>query len=136
MKNAIIYGLFIGVLSGIWLFIMHKNGLQPQTNGAVKPIELASVIIPMIGLYFGLRSYRKNECEGKMGFLEALIQGFKILLVGGVIASAGSIIYIEEFMHGANLLDFSGRIFAALLVGVLFCLGFSLMLATASNKVD
>ena len=136
MKNAIIYGLFIGVLSGVWLFIMHRSGFQPQTNGAVKPVEFVSILIPMIGLYLGIRSYRNNECEGRMGFLEALIQGFKILLVGGVIASAGSIIYIEEFTRGANLLDFSGRIFAALLVGVLFCLGFSLLLATASNKVD
>ena len=136
MKNAVIYGLFIGILSGLWLFVMHKMKFAPETNAPVKPIEFVSILIPMIGLYFGIRSYRNNECEGRMGFLEALIQGFKILLVGGVIASAGSIIYIEEFMRGANLLDFSGRIFAALLVGVLFCLGFSLLLATSSNKVD
>ena len=132
MKNAIIFGLIIGVLSGAWMFTLHGLGYKPQTN-IVQPVEFASLLIPLIGLYFGIKSYRDKECGGQMGFLEALIQSFKILIVGGVIAVAGSIVYIDEFAKEKNLLVFSGQIFGALLVGILFAIGLSLMLTTKSK---
>ena len=135
MKNAIISGLVIGVLSGIWMFVMHGMGIRPQ-SGHVQPIEYVSVIIPLIVLFFAVRSYRDNDCKGQMGFLEALLQSFKILLIGGVVAVAASIIYIDEFAKENNLQDFSGRIFGALLVGILFALGVSVLLTTKPNKVD
>jgi hypothetical protein len=134
MKNAIVYGLIIGVLSGLWLLIMKGLMFSPQSSGT-QPVEYLAILIPLIGLYFGIRSYRKKECGGNMGFLEALLQSFKILLVGGVIAVAGAIIYIDE-IDGTNLKDFSGRIFGALLVGILFAFGVSLLLTTKPNKVD
>jgi hypothetical protein len=71
-----------------------------------------------------------------MGFLEALLQSFKILLIGGIIATAAGIIYIDEIESGTNIMDFSGRIFGALLVGILFALGVSVLLTTKPNKVD
>jgi hypothetical protein len=136
MKNAVISGLIIGVLSGLWIFIMPLLGFSPQ-QGRMSPIEFGSVLIPLIGLYFGVKNYRNTECKGNMGFLEALLQGFKILLIGGVIAVTASIIYIDEFsQEKATLLDFSGRIFGALLVGVLFALGVAALLTTKPNKVD
>jgi len=135
MKNAIISGLFIGILSGLWMFIMHWLGYSPQSS-KLEPIEYVSVFIPLIVLYFGIRSYRINECGGHMGFLEALIQSFKILILGGVITVSASIIYIEEFTKGNNLMDFSGRIFGALLVGILFALGVSVLFTNTRNKVD
>jgi hypothetical protein len=87
-------------------------------------------------LYFGIKSYRKNECAGHMGFLEALIQSFKILILGGIITVSASIIYIDEFAKETNLMDFSGRVFGALLVGILFALGVSVLFTNTRNKVD
>ena len=135
MKNAIIFGLIIGVLSGLWMFIMHWMGVSPKA-GSLQGLEFVSILIPLAGLYFGVRSYRNIDCGGHMGFLEALLQSFKILLVGGVIAVSASIIYIDEFAKENNLMDFSGRIFGALLVGILFALGVSVLLTTKPNKVD
>jgi hypothetical protein len=135
MKNAIISGLFIGVLSGTWMFIMHAMGFSPQSS-TLAPIEYVSVFIPLIVLYFGVRSYRAYECGGHMGFLEALMQCFKILIVGGIITVAASIIFIDEFAKESNLMDFSSRIFGALLLGILFSLGVSVLLTTKPNKVD
>lgn len=136
MKNAIIFGLLIGVLSGAWMFIMHALGYSPQTSG-LKPIEYISVIIPLIILFIGIYSYRSSDCGGQMGFLEALMQSFKILIVGGVVSVAAAIIFISEFApEGVTLQDFSGRIFGALLVGILFSLGVSVLLTTKPNKVD
>jgi hypothetical protein len=135
MKNAIIFGLLIGVLSGAWMFIMHALGYSPQKSG-VEPIEYVSVLIPLVVLYFGIRSYRVNECHGHMGFLEALMQCFKILIVGGIIAVAAAIIFIDEFAKETSLMSFSGRIFGALLVGILFSLGVSVLFTSKPNKVD
>jgi len=135
MKNAFITGLVIGVLSGLWLFAMHLLGYD-LTKDQVSPFEYVSIIIPIAGLYFGLRSYRNNELGGNMGFLEALIQCFKILVLAGIIAIFSGILYISYVDAGNNIRDFSGRMFGALLVGLLSALGVSLTLTTKSNKVD
>jgi hypothetical protein len=135
MKNAILSGIIIGVLSGLWMFTMHRFGITPQSD-AVAPAEYFSFLIPAIGLFFGIRSYRANDCKGQMGFLEALVQSFKILIVGGIIAVFGAILYISYIAAGNNIRDFSGRIFGALLVGVLLAFGVSLLFTNKANKVD
>jgi len=135
MKIAFITGVIIGVLSGLWLFIMHIAGYD-LTKDQVSPFEYVSVIIPIAGLFFGLKSYRDNDLGGNMGFLEALIQCFKILILAGIIAIFAGILYISYVDAGNNARDFSGRMFAALLIGVLSALAVSLILTTKSNKVD
>ena len=135
MKNSIVFGGIMGVLSVLWMFIMHGLGFRPQVQ-TMSPIEFAAILIPVGTLYFGVKHYRDVDCMGQMGFLEGVIESFKILLTGGIITGAASVIYIEEFLHGKNLFDFSGRIFGALLIGLLFCLGSSLLLTTKPNKVD
>ena len=135
MKNAFITGIVIGVLSGLWLFVMHLLGYD-LIKDQVAPYEYFSIIIPVAGLYFGIRSYRNTDCGGKMGFLEALIQCFKILVLAGIIAVFAGILYISYISAGNNLRDFSGRMFGALLIGLLSSLAISLILTTKSNKVD
>jgi len=135
MKNAFITGIVIGILSGLWLFVMHLLGYDLNKD-QVAPYEYFSIIIPVAGLYFGIRSYRNTDCGGKMGFLEALIQCFKILVLAGIIAVFAGILYISYISAGNNLRDFSGRMFGALLIGLLSSLAISLILTTKSNKVD
>lgn len=136
MKNAFLPGLIIAILSGAWLFIMRKMGLA-FTNDNVAPVEFVSVLIPIAGLYWGLRNYRDDELKGNMNFLEALIHSFKILIVAGILVVFVGIVYVNYIeSKDTNWADFSGRIFAALLVGVLSALGLSLLLMTKSNKVD
>lgn len=135
MKNAFITGIVIGVLSGLWLFIMHLAGYD-LTGDKVSPFEYVSCIIPIIVLFVGVKLYRDKDLAGNMGFLEALIQCFKILVLGGVIAGFLGILYISYINTGNNLQDFSGRLFGALLVGVISAFAVSLILHTKSNKVD
>ncbi|NCD69349.1 DUF4199 domain-containing protein [Mucilaginibacter agri] len=135
MKNAFQSGLIIGILSGLWLFIMRWAGYT-TFNDQVSPIEYISILIPIFGLYFGVRSYRDKELKGNMGFLEALVQSFKILIVGGVIAVFVGIVYINYIAAESNFRDFSGRIFGALLIGLLSSLAVSLLLMTKPEKVD
>jgi len=117
---------------------MHATGYN-LSDSKTNPIEYVSALIPLIGLYFGVRNFRDGELKGKMGFLEALIQSFKILIVGGALAIFAGIIFIN--WGGVESTDttfqsFSGRIFGALLVGVIEAFAVSLLLTTKSNRVD
>lgn len=134
MKNAIITGVIIGVLSGLWIFIMHASGVTAGPHTDLKPIEYTSILIPLIGLYFGVRSYRDNVLGGRITFIEALIEGFKILLVGGVITVAAAILYIN-YVNAGSIADFSGQIFGALLVGLLFSLAVALAVMSKSKNL-
>jgi hypothetical protein len=128
MKNAIIPGLIIGVLSGIWLFVMRLMHI-PFNTQSFSPIEFVSVLIPIAGLYFGVKNYAFNEMHGKMNFLEGLLQSFKILIVAGVFVVFVGIVYINYIdPQNVNWADFSVRIFAALIIGVLASLAVSLLL--------
>lgn len=135
MKNALIFGLIIGILSGLWLLTLHSFGFHVEDNQASN-YEYFSILIPIIGLYFGIRSYRANELGGQMGFFEALIQSFKILLVGGIVAIFAAIVYINYVAAGNNMRDFSSRMFGALLIGIISAFAVSLLLANRSNKIE
>ena len=135
MKNALIFGLIIGILSGLWLLTLHSFGFHVEDNQASN-YEYFSILIPIIGLFFGIRSYRANELGGQMGFFEALIQSFKILLVGGIVAIFAAIVYINYVDAGNNMRDFSSRMFGALLIGIISAFAVSLLLANRSNKIE
>lgn len=136
MKNALIWGVVIGVLSAAWLFITHAMGYDAHDDKTA-PHEYLSIFIPIVGLFFGVKSYRDGDLKGNMSFLEALVQSFKILIVGGVLAIFVAIVYINYIQPtNSNFMAFSGRMFGALLVGLLAALGVSLVLATKSNKLD
>jgi len=134
MKNALIYGLLIGVLSIIWLFAFRSMGYD-GTDDKAAPVEYVSIIIPAIGLFLGVMAYKK-DLGGNMGFLQALVESFKILIVGGLVSGFAFILYINYVAPGNILRDFSSRMFGALLVGVLEALAVSLVLANKANKID
>ncbi|GAB3922816.1 DUF4199 domain-containing protein [Mucilaginibacter myungsuensis] len=135
MKNALITGIVIGILSGLWLFVTHSAGYPTTGQHKIAPFEYFSVLIPLVGLYFGVRAYKYNERDGVISFIEALIQCFKILVVGGVVAVFGAIVYLNYVEGGMNYADFSGRMFGALLVGLLEALAVSLILMNKSKAI-
>jgi len=136
MKNALIWGFVIGVLSAAYLFVTHALGYDTYDDKTA-PFEYFSILIPILGLLLGIKNYRDTDMRGKMSFLEALVQSFKILLFGGILAVFVAIAYINYIQpNGGNFMAFSGRMFGALLVGLLAALGVSLVWANKSNKLD
>ncbi|HMG07984.1 MAG TPA: DUF4199 domain-containing protein [Mucilaginibacter sp.] len=135
MKNAFVTGFVIGIFSGTWLFVMHNFGYSNSGNH-VAPIEYLSILIPLVGVYIGVKSYKENEKENSLSFFEALFQSFRILLIGGIFACLGGLVYLNYVDQGNNFLDFSGRLFAGLFIGILICVGVSLMLMNRSSKLD
>lgn len=135
MKNAFVTGLILGILSGTWLFIMRSFGYT-STGNHVTPIEYLSLLIPFLGVYFGVKSYREDDKEGEISFLEALFQSFKILLIGGLFACLAGIVYINYFNMGSELFAFSGRLIGGLVIGIFICIGVSAALMNKSGKLN
>jgi hypothetical protein len=137
MKNAIKYGVIIGALSGIWLFVMHLSGVytvQYLQAQRIHWMEFASIIIPFLGLYLGIKNFRDNLNGGQMEFFEGLFQGFLILLVGGLITSFIGIIYIQNVVQLKET-DYMGRIGGAGIVGILLNLVVSLLLMNKHREL-
>ncbi len=135
MKNAILSGLIIGVVSVLWIFVMHLNGYTPETIGQEKNgwLEYTSILVPFIGLYFGIKGYRTLN-GGSLTFFEGVFEGFKIMAIGGLIAGAFSCLYFAFIDQGFNY-DYMERVFGAIILGLLFTLGHSLLLMTTPKEL-
>jgi len=130
MRNSLKHGFIIGGMSGIWILIMHYAGVFAQNSfegNNISWLEYASIFIPAIGLYLGIKNYRDHILTDKMEFYEGLFEGFKILIFGGITAALFAVVYMQ-FSSNLNNMDFMYRIGAAILVGILFNLAISLIL--------
>src|SRR5690606_10785465 len=120
MRNAIKYGIIIGVASGIWILIMHFAGVYAKDpTGDMQWLEWASLLIPAGGLYFGIKNYRDHVLVERMEFFDGLFEGFKIIVFGGVIAAFFAVVYVQLNTNVLNT-DYMYRIAAAVLIGILF----------------
>jgi hypothetical protein len=134
MKTTLISGLVIGLLSAAWIFGMHYLGISTRPSHDFTPVELTAGLIPLLGLYFGVRAHRDGPMGGTISFLEALVEAFKILLFGGIIAVAFAILYID-YVSAGSITDFSGQIFGALLLGLLFSLAVALLVMNKHKAI-
>lgn len=138
MKNALKYGLLIGVLTGAWILLMHVMGVYHQVKSGpfnIHWMEYLSVVIPFLGLYLGIKNYRDNINGGRLEFFEGLIEGFKILLVGFVLYAAASTLYVQYADSNLLTMDYYQRIGGAGLVGILFNIVISLMLMNRQHNL-
>lgn len=137
MKNAIKFGLLLGIISGIWILIMHFAGVYerqyPQSDD-FSFLELLSVIIPFAALFFGIKHFRDHINGGKMEFFEGIFEGIKIMIVGGLIAAFFGTIYIS-YVNPDVRVDFMARIGGAGIVGILFTLAISLLLMNKQRNL-
>jgi hypothetical protein len=129
MRNAIKYGLLIGIASGIWILVLHFAGVYSDSPepGSFSWLEYASGLIPLIGLYLGIKNFRDHVNGGRMEFFEGLFEGFKIMIVGGIIAAFFAVVYVQYAPSVMNT-DYMGRIGGAGILGILFNLMVSITL--------
>jgi len=137
MKNAIKYGIILGLASGVWLLIMHLAGVYERSfplSDRMSWMEYFSIIIPFACLYYGVRNYRNTENRGQMEFFEGIFESFKILFVGGIIASFFGTIYMFYINTDAKI-DYMGKVWGAGTVGILFAIIISLMLMNRQRNL-
>ena len=137
MKNAIKYGLFIGLFSGVWILIMHFAGVYEKDYSGednLSWLEYASIIIPFTGLFLGIKNFKDHVNSGPMEFFEGLFEGFKIIIVSSVITAFFAVLYVQYAPAVLNT-DYLGRIGGAVLIGILFNLIISLMLMNKQKNL-
>ncbi|HEY8660788.1 MAG TPA: DUF4199 domain-containing protein [Hanamia sp.] len=141
MKNVLIAGSIIGVLSGVWLWVLYLIGnaaffddvLTIVTSG--KPFKDMGILlgiamlIPIIGLYFGLRLYKQHEKGGEITFSEAFTTSLKILITGGTLAVIFATLYRYAIAKG-TISEFTELALGALLFGLIVALTLSFLLKT------
>jgi len=138
MKNALKYGLLIGALSALWILLMHFLNVYDQNKGGPMNIhwmEYLSALIPLLGLYLGIKNYRNNVNGGRLEFFEGLMEGFKILLIGFVLYAAASSFYVQYSNSQVLTMDYYQRIGGAGLVGILFTIVISLLLMNRQHNL-
>lgn len=137
MKNGIKFGLIIGILSGVWILILHYAGVYEKAfpvSDKANWLEYVSIIIPFAGLYLGIKNFRDNINGGRMEFFEGIFEGFKIMVVGGVVTAFFATVYISYVNKNIEM-DFMGRIGAAGVIGILFTLAISLLLMNKQRNL-
>jgi len=137
MKNAFKYGILIGVVSGIWIFVLHIAGVYesayPKADKA-SWLEYLSILIPLVGLYMGIKNFRNHYNGGKMEFFEGIFEGFKIMVIGGLTACFFSAVYVG-YVAGDLQMDYMGRVGAAGVIGILSTLIISLLLMNKQHNL-
>lgn len=129
MRNAILFGLYIGLLSGVWLLATHWFGYETFDHNA-SVISYIPILIPVSGLFLGILSFRKFERKGRLTFLQALIQCFDILILGGLMAGLITIGYVHFILAKFDMMDTVGWLFGAIPVSCISSVVVSLVLKT------
>ncbi|WP_207429568.1 DUF4199 domain-containing protein [Pedobacter sp. SYSU D00535] len=138
MKNALKYGLMVGAITGVYIFIMHLLGVYHQTTGGpfnIHWLEYIYVLVPFTVLFLGIRNFRNNYNGGRLEFFEGIMEGFKIIIVGFVLYAAVGAIYMQYSGSTMLTLDYFQRIGAAGIIAVVVNVIVSLALMNKQHNL-
>ena len=138
MKNSLKYGLIIGFASGLYILILHLTGaydVHYPVSDHIAWYEGLSALIPLFGVFFGVKSFRDNYNGGRMEFFEGLFEAIKIVLIGGLIAAFFAVIYVAQITNLDKNMDMWGRIGAAGLIGIIYVLAIPLILMNKQRNL-
>lgn len=114
---------------------MHRAGYETLSHTG-SHFGYIAIIIPVSGLFLGILAYRKFDKKGKISFVQAFIQCFDILIVGGLVAGLITILYVHFFLARFDMVDLVGWLFGAIPVSVISSLVVSLLLKTRSKRTE
>jgi hypothetical protein len=143
MKNALLAGSLIGLLTGAWLLVLYLIGYVTFLPDVVtlmisgKPFPHQAILfgtallIPVAGLYLGLSRHKKLK-SGTISFREALTVGLKILLAGGIVTGVLTLLLLPAVRGTVS--EFIRLVFWAALAGLVAVVILSLLFRTRANK--
>lgn len=118
MKTILKFGGY-SCLAIVLLFAISYFFLSSLSLGVQELYGYLSILVSLAFVFFGVKSYRNLECNGKISFFKALGVGLLVTLFPSVLFGAYNVIYTEyidpEFtanyyqaMADQAKLDFSG----------------------------
>lgn len=100
MKIALKYGLIYSGINIVWGLFMYVTDLVRSDFSWV--FNLLSMIIPVVCIVLAVKEYKATVPGGWMKFSDVFKHGLVICLVGGIIAAAYTVLYVQvidpEFM--------------------------------------
>lgn len=106
MNNAIWkWGIISGgvmVLAFLSYWLVNGGEFDPEKYRMGEIVGYTTMIISMLGVYFGIRSYRDKVLGGEITFSKALGKGALISLVASVIFGIYSVLLFEFMMTSDN----------------------------------
>lgn len=108
MKQAIRkYGLIGGVLMSLLFFLSVPLSGDPPDYGTMQIIGYASILLSLLAVFFGIKSYRDRQPGGRIGFGKGVLAGI------GISAIASAVLGLYTFAHIAWLDPQFGENYAA-----------------------
>ncbi|WP_170266316.1 DUF4199 domain-containing protein [Phaeocystidibacter luteus] len=96
LKTILTWGLIAGlIMMGVFFLVIMKKDFSEMDFDSGQFIGYASMILAFGAGFFGVRQLR-DKSKAKWGFLKAWGAGLGIVLVGGMIYSAGWVYYAEN----------------------------------------
>lgn len=81
MKTEIKYGVLFAGIVVIYVLIEHVLGINTTRHDIGQYTRLAGILVPILGIFFGIRAKRKNELSGTISFGQGVKTGFIIAVI-------------------------------------------------------
>ncbi|MBI4097058.1 MAG: DUF4199 domain-containing protein [Candidatus Levybacteria bacterium] len=108
--NAVKYGLALSASIAIWIALMHSLGLYNGEKSDLSFVDYFYIVIPIVGLYLGIKEKKERELRGKMTLQQGIREGFIISLVYGI--TSPFIFYVYYTMVNPQAIDFAKRVYS------------------------
>ncbi len=92
MNNTMKYGLMYGLIPAILYLIVYALGMN-RDQSALEYIRYGSLVVYCAVIFLGIRAEREDVLNGFIKFGKAFSTGFRIVLIGTVVASVMSYLY-------------------------------------------
>ena len=94
MKGTLVkYGLIGGFIMGFGFMISIPLSGDPPNYDTMEILGYASILIALVAIFFGIKSYRDRQLGGSIQFVKGLLTGI------GISAIASAILGLYTFIH-------------------------------------
>ena len=108
MKTEIRYGVFFALIVVVYVMIEHLLGFNTTRHDIGQYSRFAGILVPIIGVFFGIKAKREKDLNGIMTFRQGVKAGVIVAVVQTTITTLWFLLYGEiinpEFMD--TMLEF------------------------------
>ena len=98
MKQLFIYGIVTGLLIAGYMYLAYLTDAYDYQMG--KFTGLVSMVLTLLGIYFGMRAYRQYPQKNNMSYWQGVLAGVLISLFAGLITATFTFVYLQYINPG------------------------------------
>lgn len=81
MKTELRFGILFGSIAIAYVLVEHVLGFNSTRHDIRQYTRLAGVLIPVLGIFFGIKAKRDSELSGALSFGQGVRTGFLIAVI-------------------------------------------------------